>query len=209
MWNLTAAPPTVIEARVLTRLPDALRRPGRSDWADANKGGEPADCFLEGPSFDRDGHLWLTDFPHGRILRVSPSLEWQVVGDYDGWPNGLALDANGRLVVAHASLEGGSSSPSVRDSRSLEAASSPDRMHKWRCSRMYCLSEALSVATGAAVRAAEETMRLLARILRAAAIRSSTSTLFLATLGRDCLRSLVAGVRFSKVQPSYRPHRPE
>lgn len=104
MWNLTAAPPTVIEARVLTRLPDALRRPGRSDWADANKGGEPADCFLEGPSFDRDGHLWLTDIPHGRIFRVSPSLEWQVVGDYRGWPNGLAFDANGRLVVAHASL---------------------------------------------------------------------------------------------------------
>ena len=37
MWNLSFTAPEVIEARVLTRMPDRLRRPEPSDWADANK----------------------------------------------------------------------------------------------------------------------------------------------------------------------------
>jgi gluconolactonase len=100
MWNLSFTPPELIEARVLTRLPDALRRPQRSDWADANKPGHIVDCFLEGPSFDRAGNLYLTDIPHGRIFRVSPALEWQLVAEYDGWPNGTALHADGSLWIA-------------------------------------------------------------------------------------------------------------
>ena len=100
MWNLDFQPPQVIVARVLTRLPDALRKPVRSDWADANKPGQVADSFLEGPTFDARGNLWVTDIPHGRIFRISPALEWTLAADYEGWPNGLALHRDGSLWIA-------------------------------------------------------------------------------------------------------------
>ena len=45
--------PEVRDAEVFTRLPDEFRRTGvRSAWADANRGGEPVDSFLEAPVFD-------------------------------------------------------------------------------------------------------------------------------------------------------------
>lgn len=100
MLNAPFALPKILDARVLTRLPDALRRPERSAWADANKPGHIADSFLEGPAFDRAGNLYLTDIPHGRIFRVTPSLEWQLVLAYDGWPNGIAIHADGSLWIA-------------------------------------------------------------------------------------------------------------
>ncbi len=31
----------------------------------------PGAQLLEGPSFDRSGHLWVTDIPNGRIARIS------------------------------------------------------------------------------------------------------------------------------------------
>jgi len=100
MWNVDFTAPQAIEAQVLTRLPDALRLPRRSDWADANKPGQVVDCFLEGPSFDRDGNLYLTDIPHGRIFRVTPQLQWQLVAETGGWPNGIAIHRDGSLWVA-------------------------------------------------------------------------------------------------------------
>jgi hypothetical protein len=37
-----------------------VRRKGvRSDWADANRPGMPTGCFIEGPSFDADGNLYI------------------------------------------------------------------------------------------------------------------------------------------------------
>jgi gluconolactonase len=99
MWNLAFTAPTVIPARVLTRLPDAFRQPVRTDWCDANKPGHRIDSFLEGPSFDRAGNLYVTDIPYGRIFRVSPALEWTLVAQYDGWPNGAALHRDGSLWV--------------------------------------------------------------------------------------------------------------
>jgi gluconolactonase len=100
MWNLDFAAPRVIEARVLTRLPDAFRRKRRAEWADANKPGHELDSFLEGPAFDRDGNLYVTDIPFGRIFRISPALEWTLVAEYDGWPNGLAIHRDGSLWIA-------------------------------------------------------------------------------------------------------------
>ncbi|HEX4780813.1 MAG TPA: SMP-30/gluconolactonase/LRE family protein [Usitatibacter sp.] len=100
MWNLSSTPPQVIEARVLTRLPDSFRRKRRSDWADANKPGHEVDSFLEGPTFDREGNLFVVDIPFGRIFRISPGLEWTRVAEYDGWPNGLALHRDGTLWIA-------------------------------------------------------------------------------------------------------------
>ncbi|MEO7741944.1 MAG: SMP-30/gluconolactonase/LRE family protein [Usitatibacter sp.] len=100
MWNLDFAPPVVIEARVLTRLPDNFRKPRRTEWCDANKPGHEIDSFLEGPVFDRGGTLFVTDIPYGRIFRVTPSLEWKLLTEYDGWPNGLAIHRDGSIWIA-------------------------------------------------------------------------------------------------------------
>ncbi len=100
MWKLDGTAPEVIEARVITALPDALRRPLHSEWAAANKPGHVVASFLEGPAFDRAGNLWVTDIPHGRIFRISPALEWTLVAEYDGWPNGVAIHRDGSLWIA-------------------------------------------------------------------------------------------------------------
>jgi gluconolactonase len=100
MWNLSFTPPAVIQARVLTRLPDAFRKRRRSEWCDANKPGHEIDSFLEGPSFDREGNLYVTDIPFGRIFRITPQLEWSLIAEYDGWPNGLAIHRDGSLWIS-------------------------------------------------------------------------------------------------------------
>lgn len=123
MWNLSFTPPQVIEARVLTRLPDSFRRKRRTEWCDANKPGHEIDSFLEGPSFDRAGNLYVTDIPYGRIFRISPALEWTLVAEYDGWPNGMAFHRDGALWITDyrrgiLSLDLSSragASPTVRD----------------------------------------------------------------------------------------------
>ncbi|PVZ20534.1 MULTISPECIES: SMP-30/gluconolactonase/LRE family protein [unclassified Pseudomonas] len=93
-----AAPPTV-EATVFTRLPDAFRTPRRNAWGDANRQGRPIDSFLEGPSFDRQGRLYVTDIPYGRIFRISADGQWELVCQYDGWPNGLKIHQDGRIFI--------------------------------------------------------------------------------------------------------------
>ncbi len=95
------APPAVIETEVFTSMPDRFRRPeARTEWADANKSGAPVDCFIEGPSFDRDGNLYVVDIPFGRIFRISPAGEWTLAAEYDGEPNGLKIHRDGRVFVA-------------------------------------------------------------------------------------------------------------
>ena len=96
-----AAPPSVT-AEVHTELPDAMRCTGRmSDWLYA-RGDGTAHSFLEGPSFDRAGNLWLTDIPFGRIFRVTPGGEWSLVAEYDGEPNGLAFHRDGWAAITDA-----------------------------------------------------------------------------------------------------------
>jgi len=90
---------TGVPSTVFTRVPDKHRRLVRTAWADANRGGEPVDCFLEGPSFDRAGNLYVVDIPFGRVFRVSPDGEWAVVTEYDGWPNGLKIHRDGRIFI--------------------------------------------------------------------------------------------------------------
>lgn len=94
-------PPQDIPTRIFARLPDALRVRGRADdWSRANRAGRQTDCFLEGPSFDRHGELWVTDIPYGRVFRVSPTGEFHLVAEYDGWPNGLKIHRDGRIFIA-------------------------------------------------------------------------------------------------------------
>jgi gluconolactonase len=72
----------------------------RTEWADANRPGATTDCFIEGPSFDADGNLYIVDIPFGRIFRITPDRKWSLVVEYDGWPNGLKISREGRILVA-------------------------------------------------------------------------------------------------------------
>ena len=88
------------QTEIFTRLPDRFRKPRRSAWADANKGGAEMESFLEGPSFDRAGNLYVTDIPFGRVFRISPDGEWTLITEYDGEPNGLKIHKDGRIFLA-------------------------------------------------------------------------------------------------------------
>jgi gluconolactonase len=100
MWNMNFTPPVVIQASVLSSLPQALRLPQASAWAEANKPGHVVDSFLEGPVFDPQGRLYVTDIAHGRILCLDGGGDWHVVAQTGGWPNGLARHADGSLWIA-------------------------------------------------------------------------------------------------------------
>lgn len=93
--------PILIEADVFTTLPPALRQTGKpSPWADKNRRGAAVDSFIEGPSFDLAGNLWFVDIPFGRIFRASPRGEIELITQYEGQPNGLKIDAKGRVFIA-------------------------------------------------------------------------------------------------------------
>jgi len=94
-------PPRDLKTEVFTTLPDEFRAQTReTEWGRANKPGERVESFLEGPSFDREGYLYVTDIPYGRIFRISPAGEWKLVAEYDGWPNGLKMHRDGRVFIA-------------------------------------------------------------------------------------------------------------
>ena len=99
MWLLN--PPQVREAEVFTQMPAEFRRTGqRSAWADANRGGQPTDSFLEGPVFDEAGNLFVTDIPFGRIFRIDPQGTWTLVAEYGGEPNGMKFLNDRELLIA-------------------------------------------------------------------------------------------------------------
>lgn len=94
-------PPQIIETEVFAEVPESLRKEGvRSPWSIANNKGETVHSFIEGPSFDRDGNLYVVDIPWGRVLRVSPTGDFDVVAEYDGEPNGLKIHKDGRIFIA-------------------------------------------------------------------------------------------------------------
>src|SRR6185436_3721030 len=93
-------PPRLIETRVFSAMPNEFRRKERTEWADANRPGAATDCFIEGPSFDADGNLYIVDIPFGRIFKITPDRKWSLVVEYDGWPNGLKIGRDGRILVA-------------------------------------------------------------------------------------------------------------
>lgn len=95
------APPKVVATKIWTRLPDEFRNNAGdpTHWVAANKPGQSADSFLEGPSFDRKGNLYVTDIPYGRIFRITPDAQWTLVAQYDGWPNGLKIHRDGRIFI--------------------------------------------------------------------------------------------------------------
>lgn len=88
-----------IKTDVWTSMPAKFRKKQRSAWSDPNRQGAEVECFLEGPSFDRDGNLWFVDIPFGRIFRVSPKGEWDLALQYDGWPNGFKFHTDGTAYI--------------------------------------------------------------------------------------------------------------
>lgn len=90
---------SVVEFDVWSAMPDAYRKPHRSAWADANRGGAVTDSFLEGPVFDDAGNLYVTDIPWGRIFRIDRTGNWDLVVEYDGEPNGMKFLDAGRLLI--------------------------------------------------------------------------------------------------------------
>jgi gluconolactonase len=94
-------PPRLIETKMFSSMPEAFRRKGvRTEWADANRPGLGTDCFIEGPSFDADGNLYVVDIPFGRIFKITPGGQWSLAAEYEGWPNGLKISPEGRILVA-------------------------------------------------------------------------------------------------------------
>lgn len=94
------APPKDLVSHIWTRVPDAYRKTGvEPEWARGNRPGQQVESFLEGPSFDRNGDLYVTDIPYGRIFKVSPEAQWSLVAEYDGWPNGLKIHRDGRIFI--------------------------------------------------------------------------------------------------------------
>jgi gluconolactonase len=95
------APPPDIQTEIFARVPDSLRRKDTDcEFARVQTPGHRMDCFLEGPSFDKEGNLYCVDIAYGRIFRITPNAEWDVVAEYDGTPNGLKIHKDGRIFIA-------------------------------------------------------------------------------------------------------------
>ena len=95
-------PPKDLSTRVFVRIPDRFRIKDRlSPWAKQHRGLRSTDCFLEGPSFDRQGRLYVVDVAFGRVFRISPDgNKVELITEYDGEPNGLKIHQDGRIFIA-------------------------------------------------------------------------------------------------------------
>lgn len=89
-------PPKVIETEIYTRLPEKFRK---TDNQNRNSK-RILNSFLEGPSFDRNGNLYVTDIPNGRVFRISSDCDWELIAQYNGEPNGLKIHKDGRIFIA-------------------------------------------------------------------------------------------------------------
>ena len=95
------APPPVIETSVYVDINKTFGIHDReSEWAKLLFGSPNTPSFLEGPSLDRDGNLWLVDVAWGRLFKVSPDGDVILACQYAGEPNGLAFHRDGYGVIA-------------------------------------------------------------------------------------------------------------
>jgi gluconolactonase len=93
-------PLQLLKAEPFVSMPKKFRHRSRTPWSDANRQGAEVDSFLEGPAFDRAGNLYVVDIPFGRVFRITTRREWEMVTQYDGWPNGLKLHKDGLIFIA-------------------------------------------------------------------------------------------------------------
>jgi gluconolactonase len=101
MYFLT--PPRVRELETFTRLPEHFRQPQRTAWGDGNQGGREIDSFLEGPVFDAQGRLYVTDIAFGRVFRIDvtkgQSAPWELIAHWEGEPNGMKFYSDHELLI--------------------------------------------------------------------------------------------------------------
>ncbi len=91
-------PPRIIDSELFVTLPKSFQSDGRGPRSPTRK--STTGTTLEGPSFDRDGNLYITDIANGRVLRIAPDKAVELVVEYDGEPNGLKIHRDGRIFVA-------------------------------------------------------------------------------------------------------------
>jgi gluconolactonase len=95
--------PQVIETEIFASMPEKFSRSGNRPGRVGVHYARPqigVDFYLEGPAFDRDGNLYFTDVPHGRIFCMTPGGDIDLAAEYDGEPNGLKIHKDGRIFIA-------------------------------------------------------------------------------------------------------------
>jgi len=85
------APPKDLASRVFVSVVETLG---------LKASGDKPHSFLEGPSFDRDGNLYVVNSYAGQILRIRPDKRIEVAAQYDGIPNGLKIHKSGEIFIA-------------------------------------------------------------------------------------------------------------
>ncbi|MFP4483834.1 MAG: SMP-30/gluconolactonase/LRE family protein [Spirochaetaceae bacterium] len=92
-------PPADIYATVWIDLVAELGWTERSNkWVEKFVG-KPTHSFLEGPSFDAAGNLYVANFAFGQVVRISPEGRAEVICEYDGAPNGLQVGGDGYIYI--------------------------------------------------------------------------------------------------------------
>lgn len=87
-------------AQLFTTLPDALHHKGEpSAWAKMTRPGQDMHSFLEGIFFDAARNLWLSDVPYGRVFRVSPDGDWEIMHQFEGEPHSMRIAPDGRHIA--------------------------------------------------------------------------------------------------------------
>lgn len=95
-----AAPPRR-KLEVFASVPERFHaRQRASTWVNVQLHGADTPAFLEGPSFDAQGNLWVVDIPYGRLFRMDPQGLMECMLEYDGEPNGLVFHPDGRAFIA-------------------------------------------------------------------------------------------------------------
>ena len=95
--------PLSLTTETAFELPSYLQESGaHNPWVEANLHGKDVHSFIVAPCLDSNGNLWVVDIPFGRIFRITPTGEWDLIIKYDGWPNGLKFHADGCLIIADA-----------------------------------------------------------------------------------------------------------
>ncbi len=66
----------------------------------------PEGVFIEGSVSDREGNLWFVEIGSGWISRLTPQGKYEKFYDtgFQWGPNGMAMDRDGRLIIAHRQL---------------------------------------------------------------------------------------------------------
>ena len=95
----------VVEAQPYAVLPDRYRTTAPpSAWMRRERREAITHSFLEGPVLEADGRLVVCDIARSRIFRVTEADGFELVYEYDGEPNGLAIGPAGEILVADHQL---------------------------------------------------------------------------------------------------------